>query len=592
MKRFLIDALKVKGLKARGSHIQGLQAAVWISAVVVSGSLANFGPRLTGIPVMAQSSEVLNLLYWQAPTLLNPHLSTGTKDFEASRLVYEPLASFNAQGELVPILAAEIPTVENGGLAEDLTAVTWILKEGVTWSDGTPFTAADVVFSYDYISNSEVGAVTSEYYAEVESIAAVDELTVTITFAEPNVAWYLPFVGTNGMVIPKHIFEAFNGPNSREAPANLDPVGTGPYVAVDVRPGDVIVYEANPNYREEGKPFFQRVELKGGGDATSAARAVLQTGDADYAWNVQVEAAILAQLEATGIGQVIPKPGPNMERILINFSDPNLEHEGQRAHRDIPHPFLSDLNVRRALSLAIDRETIATELYGSAGIPTNDYIVAPENLRANAPFEFNLEKAAELLDEAGWIDTNGNGIRDKDGVEARLLFQTSVNSQRQKTQEVIKQDLASIGIDLELKSTDASIFFDSEPANPDNLGHFYADLQMYTTGNDSPDPTAYLRRYSCDEITQKENNWSTTNESRYCNPDYEAMMAALVAETDEETREQMIKDMNTFLTVENVAVIPIIDRLSPAAAANSITGIDLTPWDLETWNIADWQRAN
>ncbi len=565
-----------------------------ISTTVVVGSIASAGswlPQL-GIPAWAQDSEdVLSLLYWQAPTLLNPHLSTGTKDFEASRLVYEPLASFNAEGEMVPILAAEIPTVENGGLADDLTSVTWTLKEGVVWSDGTPFTAEDVVFSYEYISNPDVGAVTSEYYADIASIEAVDDLTVTITFAEPNVAWYLPFVGTNGMVLPQHIFADYNGDNSREAPANLDPVGTGPYVAVDVRAGDVIVYEANANYREEGKPYFQRVELKGGGDATSAARAVLQTGDADYAWNVQVEAAILSQLEATGIGQVIPKPGPNMERILINFSDPNVEHEGQRSHRDIPHPFLSDVNVRRALSMAIDRETIATELYGAAGIPTNDYVVAPENLRANAPFDFNLEEAAALLEEAGWVDTNGNGTLDKDGYEARLVFQTSVNSQRQKTQEVIKQDFATIGIELELKTTDASIFFDSEPANPDNIGHFYADLQMYTTGNESPDPSAYMRRYSCDEITQMENNWSTTNESRYCNPAYEEMLTALIAETDPAAREEMIKEMNTFLTTEDVAVIPLVDRLSPAAAANSIEGIQLTPWDLETWNIADWQRV-
>lgn len=559
---------------------------------------ASAGAAMGAVMILGQDravaqaeTDVLNLLYWQAPTLLNPHLSTGTKDFEASRLVYEPLASFDARGDLVPILAAGIPSLENGGLAEDLTSVTWTLQEGVVWADGSPFTAADVVFTYEYITNPEVGAVTSEYYTEIESMEALDDLTVQINFSGPNVAWYVPFVGTNGMVIPEHIFADFNGPNSREAPANLTPIGTGPYVPIDVRPGDVIVYEANENYREEGKPYFQRVELKGGGDATSAARAVLQTGDADYAWNVQVEAAILDQLAASGMGQVIPKPGPNMERILINFSDPNVEHEGQRAHRDIPHPFLSDPLVRQALSLAVDRETIATELYGAAGNATNDYVVAPENLRAGAPFEFDLERAAELLDEAGWIDSNGNGIRDKDGVEARLVFQTSVNPQRQKTQEVIKQDFAAIGIELELKSTDAAIFFDSEPANPDNLGHFYADLQMYTTGNDSPDPTGYLRRYTCDEITQRENNWSTSNESRYCNPEYEALFATLSAETDPDVREEIIKEMNTFLTVEEVAVIPIIDRFSPAAAANSIEGIDLTPWDLETWNIADWQRV-
>ncbi len=544
------------------------------------------------VPAQAQADDTLRLLYWQAPTLLNPHLSTGTKDFEASRIVYEPLASFDARGEMVPFLAAEIPSIENGGVAEDLSSVTWKLKSGVTWADGEPFTAEDVVFTYEYISNPEVGAITSEYYTDIASVEAVDPTTVKITFKEPTVAWYVPFVGTNGMIIPKHIFADFNGPNSREAPANLAPIGTGPYITEDVKPGDVIVYVANENFREEGKPFFKRVELKGGGDATSAARAVLQTGDADYAWNTQVEAAVLTQLEATGIGSVIPKPGPNMERIVVNFSDPNVEKDGQRSHKDVPHLFLTDLNVRKALSLAMDRQTIADQLYGVAGTPTNDYVLSPENLRANAPWEFNLEKAAALLDEAGWVDSNNNGIRDKDGVEMRMVFQTSVNPVRQKTQEIIKQDLGKIGIDLELKSIDASIFFDSEPNNPDNLGHFYADLQMYTTGNDNPDPTGYMRRYLCEEIAQKENNWANANDARYCNPAYEAMFAELVALKDPEERDEQVKKMNNFLTVEDVAVIPLIDRSSPAAAANSIEGIDLTPWDLEPWNIKDWTRKS
>ncbi len=544
------------------------------------------------VPAQAQADDTLRLLYWQAPTLLNPHLSTGTKDFEASRIVYEPLASFDAGGEMVPFLAAEIPSIENGGVAEDLSSVTWKLKSGVTWADGEPFTAEDVVFTYEYISNPEVGAITSEYYTDIASVEAVDPTTVKITFKKPTVAWFVPFVGTNGMIIPKHIFADFNGPNSREAPANLAPIGTGPYITEEVKPGDVIVYVANENFREEGKPFFKRVELKGGGDATSAARAVLQTGDADYAWNTQVEAAVLTQLEATGIGRVIPKPGPNMERIVVNFSDPNVEKDGQRSHKDVPHPFLTDLNVRKALSLAMDRQTIADQLYGVAGTPTNDYVLSPENLRANAPWEFNLEKAAALLDEAGWVDSNNNGIRDKDGVEMRMVFQTSVNPVRQKTQEIIKQDLGKIGIDLELRSIDASIFFDSEPNNPDNLGHFYADLQMYTTGNDNPDPTGYMRRYLCEEIAQKENNWANANDARYCNPAYEAMFAELVALKDPEERDEQVKKMNNFLTVEDVAVIPLIDRSSPAAAANSIEGIDLTPWDLEPWNIKDWTRKS
>jgi peptide/nickel transport system substrate-binding protein len=568
--------------------------AVWLLATPIPSVEAQQRPRDLQITAQADASpsDTLRLLYWQSPTLLNPHLSTGTKDVEASRLVYEPLASINASGEMIPLLAAEIPSLENGGLTEDLLTVTWKLRSDVTWSDGTPFTAQDVAFTYNYVTNPEVGSVTSEYYSTIATISALDDTTVQITFKEPTLSWFLPFVGTNGLILPQHIFSSFNGSNSREAPANLLPVGTGPYMVQEFRPGDMVIYAANPQFREENKPFFPRVELKGGGDATSAARAVLQTGDADYAWNTQVEAAILEQLAATGTGRIVPKPGPNMERILINFSDPNQEVNGQRSEKNTPHPFLSELQVRQALSLAVDRETIATQLYGQAGQPTNDYVVFPEDLRAEAPFEFNLEKAAELLDEAGWMDTNNNGLRDKNGVEMQLVFQTSVNPIRQKTQEIIKQSFSELGIGVELKSTDGSIFFDSEPANPDNIGHFYADLQMYTTGNESPDPTAYLSRYLCTEIAQKENDWATANVSRYCNPEYDALFQQYSGEVDPVARQELVKQMSRFLTVEDVAVIPVVDRFSPAAAANSLQGIDLTPWDLETWNIKDWTRTS
>lgn len=116
----------------------------------------------------------LRLLYWQAPTVLNPHLSTGIKDIEASRLVLEPLAEYNANEELIPTLAAEIPSPENGGLSADGTSVTWTLKDDVLWSDGEPFTAEDVAFTYDFLSKPETGATSTEFYGDIAAVEAVD----------------------------------------------------------------------------------------------------------------------------------------------------------------------------------------------------------------------------------------------------------------------------------------------------------------------------------------------------------------------------------------------------------------------------------
>nr|WP_041237926.1 peptide ABC transporter substrate-binding protein [Gloeothece citriformis] len=540
--------------------------------------------------------EVLRLLYWQAPTILNPHLSTGFKDAEASRITLEPLASYNAQGELIPFLAAEIPTVENGGVAKDGKSVIWKLKQGIKWSDGTPFTAEDVVFTYQFISDPKVGSTNAATYDLVESVEAIDDHTVKVNFKEVNPAWSLPFVGSEGMILPRHVYQDFLGEKARQAPANLLPIGTGPYQVVEFKPGDVVVYEPNPNYRAVDQLGFKRIELKGGGDSTSAARAVLQTGEADYAYNVQVEASVLKQLEAGGKGKLVSSFGSLVERILLNHSDPNQAGaDGNKSNLKFPHPFFKDEKVRQAFSLAIDRKTLSEQLYGITGKPTSNFIVLPEQYYSpNTNYEFNLEKANALLDEAGWKDTNGNGIRDKNGVEMQVVFQTSVNPVRQKTQQIVKQGLQSIGVGTELKSVDAGIYFSSDPANNDTVEKFYADMQMFSTGNTSPDPGTYMKTYVCDggkNIPQPDNSWSGDNYSRYCNPEYDKLWQASNQELDEEKRQQLFIKMNDML-VNNVEVIPLVHRADVVAIGNNLEGFELTPWDRNTWNIQDWKRKS
>lgn len=535
-------------------------------------------------------NNTLKLLYWQAPTILNPHLSTGFKDSEASRITLEPLASYDENGVLVPFLAAEIPTLENGGIAQDGKSVTWQLKQDVKWSDGTPFTAADVVFTYEFLANPKVGATSSGTYEMVERVEAIDEHTVKVIFNTVNPAWDRPFVGTEGMILPRHVYEQYNGENAREAPANLLPIGTGPYKVEEFKPGDVVIFVPNSYFRNVDNLAFQRIELKGGGDATSAARAVLQTGDADYGFNLQVEAPVLQQLETGGKGKLVSVLGTLSERILLNFSDPNkATPDGERSNINNPHPFFTDKTVREAFSLAIDQDTISNQLYGITGEPTANFLILPEEYRSpNTSYEFNLEKANQLLDQAGWQDSNNNGTRDKDGIEMKVVFQTSVNPLRQKTQEIVKQGLEAIGVGVELKSIDPSIFFSSDPANNDTIEHFYADLQMFTTGNSSPDPSTYMKTYTCDEIPQKTNNWSGDNYSRYCNPEYDQLWEAATKELDPKKRQEMFIQMNDIL-VNDFVVIPLVHRADVTAISNRLQGFKLTPWDRNTWNIKDWK---
>lgn len=544
-----------------------------------------------GSPSDTQDDNTLKLLYWQAPTILNPHLSTGFKDAEAARITLEPLASFNNDGVLIPFLAESIPTIENQGIAPDGKSVTWKLKQNVKWSDGTPFTAQDVVFTYEFLSNPKVGAVSAGTYEVVASVEAIDEYTVKVNFKEVNPAWSLVFVGGEGMILPSHVYQDYSGANAREAPANLKPIGTGAYRVVDFRPGDNIIYEPNPEFRQAEELGFERIELKGGGDATSAARAVLQTGDADFAYNLQVEAPVLDKLASVGQGKVVSNYGALMERIIINHSDPNqVATSGERSSLEFPHPFLSDRTVRQALELAIDRDTIAEQLYGVTGKATANFLVAPsEYASPNTSYKYDLDQAKQLLDQAGWQDTNGNGTRDKNGVEMQMVFQTSVNPLRQKTQAVIKQGLQSIGIGVELKSIDPSVYFSSDSSNNDTVEHFYADLQMYTTGNTSPDPAAYMNFATCDQIPQQANNWSGDNNARYCNSKYDKLWQQASKELDPEKRNQLFIEMNDLL-IEEAAVIPLVHRADVMAFSNSLTGYEVTAWDRRTWDIMNWKR--
>jgi peptide/nickel transport system substrate-binding protein len=540
------------------------------------------------------ASGVLKLLYWQAPTILNPHLSQGTKDFHASHICCEALLTVDAAGNFAPVLAANVPSRANGQVAADGRSVTYKLKQGIKWADGRPFTSDDVVFTYQFIANKQTGATTYGSYVNVAKVEPVDPATVKITFKAPTPAWYLPFVGSNGMILPRHALDGYIGSNARNAPFNTKAFGTGPYMVDTFHPGDLVVYKINPYYRDPGKPAFSQVQMKGGGDATSAARAVLETGEYDYAWNLQVEWPVLQGIAKGGKGQILTGAGGSVEQLYLNQSDPNKVVDGQRSSVKAPHPFLTDPKVRDALVLASDRQTMAQQLYGATGNATANTLTTPTTLASkNTKSMFDIAKANQLLDEAGY--TRGpDGIRQKNGVKLQGVYQTSVNSLRQKEQEIIKAGWQQIGVAMTLKSIDAGVFFSSSPGNNDTWAHFYADVEMFTTGFASPFPSAYMARwYTGDpakDIPQKENDWSGIACTRWIDKTFNDLYDEAQHELDPQKSRQLWVTMNDRVVGQAVA-IPLVDRKLVSARANTLdTGPNMSPFDDETWNIADWKR--
>lgn len=537
----------------------------------------------------------LNILQWQAATFMSPHVATGVKEFLPSALMLEPLIHYLSDASMIPNLIAKMPSQEDGDLADDLTWVTFNLLPDVTWSDGEPFTANDVAFTIDWVQNIDNASVNQDTFAPISGYEIADDLTITVNFSNPNPFWFTPFAGTStGFVYPKHILEVEGAHDAFLS----NPIGTGPYVVESFTPDDEGTFVPNENYREPNKPFFDRVVIKGGGDPAAAARAVVQTGDFDFAWNLQLEPDVIASMEAEdNPGVFVPYPGVSVERINFNFSDPNTEVDGQRSEMNTPHPFLTDKAVRDAIAMAVNRELIAENFYGN-GQPaaTNILNGDPRTDSPNTERVFDPEAAAALLEEAGYI-AGDDGIREKDGVRLEIVYATSVNAVRQKTQAVVQANLRDIGIEVHLEQVDAGTYFDGSAGNDQNINHFYWDINMYQSVPSTPRPLSFFSAWVTGEngenIAQASNQWNGQNQQRYQNPEFDPVWNAAAIETDPEALADLFIEMNDIVILDN-AILPLVVVGSPRGASKRLRqeNLELAAYSYDYWNIANWNLAD
>jgi peptide/nickel transport system substrate-binding protein len=495
---------------------------------------------------------------------------------------------------MVPEIAAEIPTVANGGVSADLKSITWKLKD-IKWSDGTAVTADDVVFTGQYCMDPAGGCAQLSHFENVDKIEAVDPHTVKITFKQPMPNPYGPFVSYESPILQKKQFANCLGANAPTCTAaNFGPIGTGPFVVTSFKPNDTIELKANPEYRDPNKPAFATVNFKGGGDAAAAARAVFQTGEYDYAWNLQLSPDVLKGMTGPNAkGKVVVAFGSLVERLEMNLTDasPSLP-EGERSTAKHPNPILSDPKVREALSMAIDRNLLVEVGYGQAGKPTCNLVPAPAAYADDTNtgcLKQDIDGAKKLLDEAGW-KVGPDGIRVKDGKKLSLTYQTSTNSVRQDFQSLIKQWWSQIGVDTQLKNVNGSVFFGGDPGSPDTFQKFYTDVEMYANNFTGTDPQTYLAQYTCSKAPRPETQWQGENINRYCDPAYDKLVAELGATADIAKRGEIARTLNDMLTKDTNTIVPLVWRGTASGVSNSIEGEEINAWDSELWNIADWTR--
>jgi peptide/nickel transport system substrate-binding protein len=537
----------------------------------------------------------LKLTFPQAVSILNPYLSSGTKDIWGSSMVIEPMAGFDADGNIYPIMAAEIPSVGNGGISEDLTSITWKIKPGLLWSDGSAVTADDLIFTWQYCTHPEGGCAQLSKFEGITNVEAVDASTVKVTFAAAKPNPFSAFVGATSPILQKAQFAACIGAAAPTCTdANNGPIGTGPFRVTGFAVNDTVSYEANPNYRDPAKPAFATAVIKGGGDAESSARAVMETGEFDYAWNTQIPPDSQAAMAAAGKGQFVVAFGTLVERLEMNLTNPSPDlPEGERSTAKHPHPFLTDIRVRQALSKAIDRSILVEVGYGAGGQPTCNVVPAPAAWASDNTgcIAQDMPGAMALLDEAGWKDSDGDGIRDKDGKKLSILYQTTVNPVRQDFQALIKDWWTELGVEVELKAIDPSVFFGGDAGSPDTFQKFYADVEMYANNFDGTDPESYLTQYKCDKAPSPENQWQGENMNRFCDPAYDALVAELSSTRDEAKRQEIAKKLNDMVTKDSSTVVTLVHRGTLSAHSNALGGVVINAWDSELWNIADWYRV-
>ena len=535
----------------------------------------------------------LRVLWWQAPTVLNPHLNGDA----GAQFVLEPLLSYAPDSSIIPVLVEETPTFANGLLAEDFSNVTFVLKEGLLWSDGEPVTSRDIEFTWQWITTESNSSTSFNQWATISGIEIVDDRTAKITFSAPAVNWYDPFTNDLiGALLPAHAFD--NDPANPNDAFQTAPIGTGPYVLESFTPNDQGVYVINENYRNPNKPYFSRIVVKGGGDAVAAGRAVLQTGDFDWAWNIQADPEVLTDLDENGdFGYLFQTTGVTREALYLNFADPKTEVDGERSQKDTPHPILSDKAVREAIALAVDRALIAGRLYGDESlVPSNNLTGIEYYDSPNTSWEFNPEKAAQILDDAGWV-LDGD-VRAKDGVKLSLEVMASVNAVRQKTQAIIQQNLKQIGIEVQIPQVDSTVFFDSTAGNDQSLYKMYFDIGLWSSGPNTKIPVTWMGNWYAgvndENISQKSNNWQGYNVQRWRNAEYdEAYDALRVAKTEDEAQ-QLLWTMND-LTVNEYAVIPLVLRPFYTAISNRLelrnqafeNGFTGYFWNIENWVLAE-----
>lgn len=481
----------------------------------------------------------------QEPGTLLAHFDLLTLTHEVQHLIYDCLFTLDASGAYIPRLAAEVPTLENGGISPDGRTYTIPLRQGVKWHDGQPFTADDVVFTWQVVNDPDLPIPSRVIWEDIESIEVVDPYTIKVNFPQTNVGFLAAASTDSCYILPRHLLEGTDIANS---PLHRQPVGTGPFKVEEWAAGSHIRLTASPHYWEEGKPYLDEVVFRVI-PSTEGQRAALQRGDIDLA--LHLTAAELPFVESLPGYQVVSQPTYAKWLFWLNNAD----------------PIVGDLAVRRALAHGLDKAAITETVM--RGVTEPLHAVFPASHWAHNPdvrvYEYDPERAVAILEEAGWR-RGSDGIFARDGQRLRIeIVNIAGEAERLRVVQVAQALWRSIGIDAQIREIDAASF-------PPTMAS--GNYQVaYGWFGERHEPVFGL--------------WLGGNWQRYNNQEALDLLRRAPTVVDAQERGGLIRRFQAY-AAEDVAILPLASRTILNAVSTRLQGYQ-PGLAGSLWNAADWQ---
>ena len=520
------------------------------------------------------------------PPSFNPAIADSGYDYLVMELVMLGLADMDPDGNVFPELAVELPTVENGGVIIDEDAwtmtATWKLRQDVKWSDGEPLTADDVIFTYEAIIDPDTGGwVPGIDY--VDSVEKVDDYTFTVYFNTVYPGYLTLFGGEQAVIWPAHYCDAAQG--FADWDCGRQPLSSGPFVLKEWINGDHMTFVKNENYFEAGKPAIDTVTIRIVPDE-SVRKTMLINGDADLdMWTTE---SMIADLQGQDNVEVSISP-VNRWVMRIFF---NLAAKGTTDPVETPHPILSNVDVRRAIRMGIDVDTISQEFFLGIAQPVwTEFFREPYKCTNIPRPEFNPTKAKELLESAGWTDTDGDGVRECHGcetaeegyvMEMEFITYAEYGEALNLTQQFIAEEMRELGIKLNLSVVEGSVLWAySEDGGIEQSGNF--DMDIWDDGYSGTDPNDYLWSYYYSEAATPDYGY---NYGRWMNADFDALLDEAYT-LDEDYRKELFCQMAEIMDAELPEAL-LFTAINADAHSVRLQGVQSTTNDIVTWNSADW----